>query len=251
MPKELFNLRHSARRASAIEIAWGLLKSRFKILLRGIVAKDIDTVTLIILACAVIHNFIQRRCQPPSGSAPLGTPTQSQSHTAYNDTVAAAAFQQLIMEERELQAEELLKEVDIYRAAHDAASTFGVDDLQAGVAADTSFNADSSDMDDDEPLNDMYTAPPTAVEVESRDAAEWRDSIAQIMWNDYQAILSARSATANQSGTSLLQAEMPFRMEYLRTAYILKAAFTPIDECYGTNAGKRLSKKNKNSAVYH
>lgn len=59
--QELFNLRHSVRRSGTIEIAWGLLKGRFKILRHGICAKYISRVVEVVLACATLHNFIQRR----------------------------------------------------------------------------------------------------------------------------------------------------------------------------------------------
>lgn len=58
---ELFNLRHSSKRASRVECAIGLLKSRFRILTLGLEG-EITTVTLQTKACVALHNYIQRRC---------------------------------------------------------------------------------------------------------------------------------------------------------------------------------------------
>lgn len=59
--KELFNLRHSAKRTSRAECGIGLLKSRFRILTLGMEG-SITTLTLQTNACITLHNFIQRRC---------------------------------------------------------------------------------------------------------------------------------------------------------------------------------------------
>ena len=59
-PKELFNLRHSVKRASRVECAIGLLKGRFRCLRKGLVGKR-ETVLLMIQACITLHNFIQSR----------------------------------------------------------------------------------------------------------------------------------------------------------------------------------------------
>lgn len=227
--KELFNLRHSARRASAIEIAWGLLKSRFKILLHGVVAQTMDTVNLIILACAVIHNFIQRRCQSPSPSP------EEQEAAAFESEQARNLYRAL--EEAELQNEDILGEVHIYRSAQDVSMSMG-HTAQDG----TQLDSDSDDDDYNELLFDMNAPPPAAVEVESVDAATWRDAISQTMWDDYQKILSSRLNSPNQ----LLTAEIPFSLEYLRTAYLIKTAFTPVPECYEPNTGKRFKDRKNN-----
>lgn len=58
--KELFNLRHSSLRASRVECAFGILKSRFRILKTGIVS-SMKTAKLIVRTTAHLHNFITRR----------------------------------------------------------------------------------------------------------------------------------------------------------------------------------------------
>jgi hypothetical protein len=60
-PEELFNLRHSSRRASRIECTFGLWKARFRVLKVGIVCSDMTTCRLITQATCYLHNFIMRR----------------------------------------------------------------------------------------------------------------------------------------------------------------------------------------------
>ncbi|KAG6490946.1 hypothetical protein ZIOFF_052278 [Zingiber officinale] len=55
-PKELFNLRHSSLR-NAIERAFGVLKNRFPILAE-MSRYDVETVSEIVLACCILHNFL-------------------------------------------------------------------------------------------------------------------------------------------------------------------------------------------------
>ncbi|KAG6470655.1 hypothetical protein ZIOFF_071732 [Zingiber officinale] len=55
-PKELFNLRHSSLR-NAIERAFGVLKNRFPILAK-MSRYDVETVSEIVLACCILHNFL-------------------------------------------------------------------------------------------------------------------------------------------------------------------------------------------------
>ena len=57
-PKELFNLRHASLR-NAIERAFGVLKKRFPIIASGMVVKyDVDTISNIVVACYILHNFL-------------------------------------------------------------------------------------------------------------------------------------------------------------------------------------------------
>ncbi|XP_015938048.1 uncharacterized protein LOC107463704 [Arachis duranensis] len=55
-PKELFNLRHSSLR-NAIERAFGVLKNRFPIL-SEMSRYNVATVSKIIIACCILHNFL-------------------------------------------------------------------------------------------------------------------------------------------------------------------------------------------------
>ncbi|KAG6468783.1 hypothetical protein ZIOFF_073476 [Zingiber officinale] len=55
-PKELFNLRHSSLH-NAIERAFGVLKNRFPILAE-MSRYDVETVSEIVLACCILHNFL-------------------------------------------------------------------------------------------------------------------------------------------------------------------------------------------------
>ena len=59
-PAELFNLRHSIKRAKA-EIGIGLLKGRFRVLRQGIETWSVDQARAITMACAHLHNYIQNR----------------------------------------------------------------------------------------------------------------------------------------------------------------------------------------------
>ncbi|XP_057985365.1 uncharacterized protein LOC131170330 [Hevea brasiliensis] len=56
--KELFNLRHASLR-NVIERAFGVLKKRFPIITSGSEANyDVDTISEIVLACFILHNFL-------------------------------------------------------------------------------------------------------------------------------------------------------------------------------------------------
>ncbi|XP_050226165.1 uncharacterized protein LOC126675554 [Mercurialis annua] len=56
--KELFNLRHASLR-NAIERAFGVVNKRFPIIASGAEAQyDVDTVSEIVLACCILHNFL-------------------------------------------------------------------------------------------------------------------------------------------------------------------------------------------------
>jgi len=58
--KELFNLQHSSLR-NVIERTFGVLKKRFLILGSGTEPHyDVDTMTKIVLACCILHNFLRR-----------------------------------------------------------------------------------------------------------------------------------------------------------------------------------------------
>ena len=54
--KELFNLRHSSLR-NAIERVFGVIKKRFPIL-KNTSSHSFDTITDVIIACCILHNFI-------------------------------------------------------------------------------------------------------------------------------------------------------------------------------------------------
>ncbi|KAK7364679.1 hypothetical protein VNO80_13420 [Phaseolus coccineus] len=57
--KELFNLRHSSLR-NVIERSFGVLKKRFPIIASGTEPHyDVDTMTKIVLACCILHNFLR------------------------------------------------------------------------------------------------------------------------------------------------------------------------------------------------
>lgn len=58
--QEIYNLLHSVKRASRVEVAIGLLKSRFKILQHGVKGKA-AIIQLQTMSCAHLHNYIQRR----------------------------------------------------------------------------------------------------------------------------------------------------------------------------------------------
>ena len=57
--KELFNHRHSSLR-NVIERTFGVLKKRFPIIASGTEPHyDVDTMTKIVLACCILHNFLR------------------------------------------------------------------------------------------------------------------------------------------------------------------------------------------------
>ena len=56
-PEEYFNMKHSSAR-NVIERAFGLWKKRF-VILRSASFYDVDTQNDIILACALVHNFLR------------------------------------------------------------------------------------------------------------------------------------------------------------------------------------------------
>ena len=55
--KELFNYRHSSLH-NVIERTFGAWKNRFRILKQGMNHYDIDTQVKIVIACAVLHNYL-------------------------------------------------------------------------------------------------------------------------------------------------------------------------------------------------
>lgn len=55
--KELFNMRHASAR-NVIERAWGILKTRWAIL-RSASYYPVQTLSRIIFACALLHNFVR------------------------------------------------------------------------------------------------------------------------------------------------------------------------------------------------
>ena len=58
--QETYNLLHSLKRSSRVEIAIGLLKQRFRSLAFGLCGNPL-ILQKSTLACAHLHNFIQRR----------------------------------------------------------------------------------------------------------------------------------------------------------------------------------------------
>ena len=97
-PEELFNLRHSSRRASRIECAFGIWKGRFRILKTGLVCKDMQTAQIITRATAYLHNFITRRDMERKGkvwSSAVSQTEDSDSDTANMDSEVAATLHSL------------------------------------------------------------------------------------------------------------------------------------------------------------
>ena len=68
--EELFNLRHSSRRAGRVECAFGMWKSRFRILKNGIDG-NLETVRLVTRSSAFLHNFLIRRFLEAHGQTVL------------------------------------------------------------------------------------------------------------------------------------------------------------------------------------
>ena len=56
-PKELYNMRHSSAR-NCIERCFGLIKARWAIL-RDVSYHPLDSMSRIIIACCLLHNFIR------------------------------------------------------------------------------------------------------------------------------------------------------------------------------------------------
>ena len=145
--EELFNLRHSVRRSQTIEVAWGLLKGRFKILKVGIDVKTIELVNATVIACTVLHNFIQRR--------------YGVRDTVYD--VAQESVHDVAEESHEDEDEE--EEGGVTHSDQEEAE--GIVPGPHGVSL---------------PGSDVEPIPMEAL---TTDAASWRRALAEDLWGDY------------------------------------------------------------------